>query len=297
MSEQLDHEAHDTKVVLSGTITRMEAHAGRTISRIVPSESERATGALGSDTIERASRCFRADGALLIEDIVDAHIVTEARAAFNQAYLHYLDGSNHEDALTVGDRRVLVTVRLEPPFDDQQFFANPYLLPIMRAALDDGFVLGGFGVVCSLPSAPAQHQHDDGGNLFPQPGLNGILPPAAITVAIPLLEMNEAHGTTALWIGSHRDAKVGFKEVAIEPVVREGSCMLWDFRLKHGGTPNRSSLPRPLLYLTYCRPWFVEHLNFTEKKNPKQKPLIAARTFLSGLSEQHRRLLARAQEG
>ena len=81
------------------------------------------------------------------------------------------------------------------------------------------------------------------------------------------------------------------KEAAIEPVVREGSCILWDFRLMHGGTPNRSALPRPLLYLTYCRPWFMEYMNFNAKKNPKQKPLLATKTFLSGLSEQHRRLL------
>ena len=107
--------------------------------------------------------------------------------------------------------------------------------------------------------------------------------------------MNEVHGTTALWLGSHRDAN-RLKEKGIEPVVREGSCMLWDFRLKHGGTPNRGALPRPLLYLTYCRPWFVEHLNFNAK-NPKQKPLLAKKNFLSGLSEQHQRLLARAQEG
>ena len=76
-----------------------------------------------------------------------------------KAYSHYLDGSEHEDALTVGGRRLLITINLEPPFDDPQLFANPYLLPILSAALDDGFVLGAFGVVCSLPSAPAQHRH------------------------------------------------------------------------------------------------------------------------------------------
>ena len=86
------------------------------------------------------------------------------------------------------------------------------------------------------------------------------------------------------------------KEEGIEPVVREGSCMLWDFRLLHGGTPNRGTLPRPLLYLTYCRPWFLEHLNFN-KRNPKQRPLLAKQNFLSGLSEQHQCLLARVQEG
>jgi ectoine hydroxylase-related dioxygenase (phytanoyl-CoA dioxygenase family) len=273
-----------------------ETHRQRMISRIVPSEAEQRAGALGSETIERASRCFRADGALLIEDIVDSAIIAEARAAFEKACSHYLDGSRHEDALSVGDRRLLVTVRLEPPFDDPRLFANPFLLPVLSAALDDGFVLGAFGVVCSLPSALAQQQHDDGGILFPQSALNGLLPAAAITVGIPLLEMNEVHGTTALWLGSHRDASSALKEAAIEPVVREGSCMLWDFRLKHGGTPNRSALARPLLYLTYCRPWFVEHLNFNAKTNPKQRPLLARKSFLSELSEQHQRLLARAQE-
>jgi ectoine hydroxylase-related dioxygenase (phytanoyl-CoA dioxygenase family) len=267
------------------------------ISRIVPSEAERTAGAPGSETIERASRCFRADGALVIEDIVDTAIIAQARRAFDQGYSHYLDGSKPEDALKVGDRRLLMTIRLEPPFDDPQLFANWYLLPVLSAALDDGFVLGAFGVVCSLPSAPAQHQHDDGGILFPQSGLNGVLPAAAITVGIPLLEMNEVRGTTALWLGSQRDANSALKEAPIEPIVREGSCMLWDFRLKHGGTPNRSALPRPLLYLTYCRPWFVEYLNFNAKTNPKQKPLLARKSFLSGLSEQHQRLLARAQEG
>src|SRR5262245_7232714 len=227
----------------------METHSERAISRIVPSESERTAGALGSETIDRASRCFRADGALIIEDIVETAIIAEARTAFDKAYSHYLDGSKHEDALGVGNRRVLITIRLEPPFDDPRLFANPYLLPVLSAALDDGFVVGAFGVVCSLPLAPAQHRHDDGGNLFPQSRLNGVLPPAAITVGIPLLEMNEVHGTTALWLASHRDASNPLKdELAIEPVVREGSCMLWDFSLKHCGTPNRSALPRPLLY-------------------------------------------------
>jgi ectoine hydroxylase-related dioxygenase (phytanoyl-CoA dioxygenase family) len=271
----------------------MEPNVQRTLSRIVPLESERTAGALGRETIERASRCFRADGALVIEDVVDGAIIAAAQKAFDQTYSHYLNGSKNEDVLNVGDRRLLITIRLEPPFDTPQLFANPYLLPVVSAALDDRFVLGAFGVVCSLPSAPAQHKHNDGGNLFPQSGLNGVLPAAAITVGIPLLAMNESHGTTALWLGSHRGP---VEDVAIEPVVREGSCLLWDFRLLHSGTPNRSALPRPLLYLTYCRPWFVEYMNFN-KKNPKQKPLLATKAFLSGLSEKHQRLLRRAQEG
>jgi ectoine hydroxylase-related dioxygenase (phytanoyl-CoA dioxygenase family) len=264
------------------------------VLRIFPSEAERAAGSLSSETIEQASRSFRINGALILEDIVDTGIIAEARRAFAEGYSHYFDDSKHEDALRLGSRRLMITINLGPPFDEPQLFANPYLLPVLSVALDDGFVLGAFGIVCSLPSAPAQRRHADGGILFPHSGVDMVLPAAAITVGIPLIEMNEVHGTTALWAGSHRDVSHS-KEKAIEPVVREGSCMLWDFRLLHAGTPNRGALPRPLLYLTYCRPWFLEYNNFGGF-NPRQKPLVAKKNFLSGLSEQHRRLLARAEE-
>jgi ectoine hydroxylase-related dioxygenase (phytanoyl-CoA dioxygenase family) len=266
------------------------------ILRIAPKDSERTAGTLRGETIEQAARGFRIDGALIIEDIVDRAIIAEARTAFVKAYSNYLDGEEHEDALRVGGRRLMVSVKLEPPFDDPQLFANPHLLSVLSSELDDSLVLGAFGVVCSLPSAPTQHRHYDGGILFPHTGFDRLLPATAITVGIPLLEMNELHGTTALWLGSHRDPDRISKDKAIEPVVSEGSCMLWDFRLYHGGTPNRSAEPRPLLYLTYCRPWFFDHLNFNKKGNRKQKPLLARKNFLSGLSEGHQRLLARAWE-
>jgi ectoine hydroxylase-related dioxygenase (phytanoyl-CoA dioxygenase family) len=269
---------------------------------------ERTAGTLGSATIERASRCFRGDGALIVEDIVDTAIITEARRKFAESYSRYLDGSEHDDALLVGDRRLTITIGVEPPFDNPVLFANPYLLAVLRATLDDDFVIGTYGVVCSLPSAAAQHRHCDGGTLFPLSGIDRLLPPAAITVGIPLLEMNEVHGTTALWLGTHRDVERSnalrdsnrsgdFNEESIKPVVREGSGILWDFRLVHAGTPNRSAVPRPLLYLTFCRPWFVDHGNFNTKGNPKQKRLLVKSDFLLGLSEQHRRLLIRAQDG
>jgi ectoine hydroxylase-related dioxygenase (phytanoyl-CoA dioxygenase family) len=263
------------------------------ILRIVPSEAERVAESLGSETVEQALSSFRINGALIIENIVDAAIIAEARRAFDERYSYYLNHPDPESMLMVGARRLQITIKLEPPFDKPPLFANPYLLPVIGAELGDGFVLGSFGIVCSLPSAPAQNRHHDGGVLF-RSGIDYVLPATAITVGIPLLEMNEVHGTTALWLGSHRD-RGRLQGERIEPVVHEGSCMLWDFRLWHCGTPNRSTLPRPLLFLTYCRPWFVEP-NFDKRINPKQKPLLATKNFLSNLSQQHQSLLVRAQE-
>ena len=272
---------------------RMNVSNGRLmIARIAPSEAERRAGAFGLETLEHALRCVRVEGALILEDIVDTAVIAEAKRAFFKVYARYLNNSKHDDALSVGDRRVMITVNLEPPFDDPRLFANPWLLPVLSAALDEEFVLGAFGVVCSLSFAPGQERHRDGGVLFPHSNVERLLPAVAITVAIPLLEMNELHGTTALWLGSHRSEGRVSIEGDIQPVVREGSCVLWDYRLVHGGTPNRSTLPRPLLYMMYCRPWFVDQSNFK-----KQAPLRACMHLLTKLSERQQRLLARAQGG
>jgi hypothetical protein len=272
------------------------------IMRITPSETERNAHAFSSATLDKASHCMRMEGVLILEDIVNPALIFEARQAFIQRYDRYLDGREHNDALEVGGRRSMITVDLAPPFDQRELFANSWLFPVLSAAFKGDFVLGAYGVVSSLPGAPRQHIHSDGGYLFPaQWGLNYMLPIAAVTVAIPLLEMNGIHGTTALWPGSHRDETRGPKlnrdetrasvEVGEEPLVREGSCVLWDYRLRHSGTPNRSAVPRPLLYSMYCRPWFVDHANYR-----KQAPLRVPKRFLANLPEHLRRLLVRAQE-
>jgi hypothetical protein len=261
------------------------------VTRITPSEAERSARAFSSATLDKASHCMRTEGALVLEDIFNPALILEAKQAFIQRYGRYLDGRKHDDALQVGGRRSMITVDLAPPFDRRELFANSWLFPVLSAAFEDDFVLGAHGVVCSLPAAPKQHVHADGGILFPaQWGLNRILPIAAATVAIPLLEMNEVHGTTALWPGSHRDETRAETEIGDEPLVREGSCVLWDYRLFHSGTPNRSAVPRPLLYVMYCRPWFVDHTNYR-----KQAPVQAPKRFLADLPEDLRRLLVRAQ--
>ena len=260
------------------------------ITRITPSEAERSAGTFSNATLHKASHCMRTEGALILEDIVNSALILEARKIFVQKYERYLDGREHDDALKVGDRRPMITVDLEPPFDRRELLANSWLCPVLKAAFEDDFILGAYGVVCSLPGASRQHIHQDGGDLFPQAALNRMLPIAAATVAIPLLEMNEIHGTTALWPGSHRDETRATAEIGDEPLVREGSCLLWDYRLRHCGTPNRSTVPRPLLYMTYCRPWFMDHKNYL-----KQASVRAPKRFLADLPEDLRRLLVRAQ--
>ena len=276
------------------------------VIRVTPSERERSVGALSSETVESAGQCIRMDGVLIIEDIVDAALIEEAKRAFLQKYASCLDRPGSGQVVEVGERRLMITVEFDSVLGRRELFANSWLLPILASVFDDDFVLDAYGVVCSLPGASRQHIHQDGGDIFPQAGLNRLLPTVAVTVAIPLLEMNGVNGTTAVWPGSHRDEARGpIDDVSVrgdEPHVRLGSCMLWDYRLRHGGTPNRSAEPRPLLYMTYCRQWFMDHKNYKKLAQPDgsgrrlHASLQVPRDFLAELSEDLRRLLARAEE-
>jgi ectoine hydroxylase-related dioxygenase (phytanoyl-CoA dioxygenase family) len=268
------------------------------IMRIKPSKAEWSAHEFSSATLDIAADGMRTDGALILEDIINSALIVETKEIFLQRYKRQLNGEKHADVDEVGDRRPMISVDLEPPFDRRELVANSWLCPVLSAAFEDDFVLDAYGVVCSLPAAPRQHIHQDGGDIFPQAGLNRLLPMVAVTVAIPLLEMNEDHGTTALWPGSHRDEmraalalNPNSSESCDEPLVREGSCVLWDYRLRHCGTPNRSAVPRPLLYMTYCRPWFRDHKNYR-----KIVALRAPKGFLAKLPKDLRCLLSRVQE-
>lgn len=129
---------------------------------------------------------------------------------------------------------------------------------------------------CSDTSTVAQ----DGTALFPDasPDLMDKLPPYALNVFVPLLDITEDLGPTELWLASHctDDARQTFlkeqsglayeklmeKKNIIGPLLKAGDALIYDYRICHRGTSNLSKAVRPMLYLMYARPWFKEHLNF-----------------------------------
>src|SRR5262245_35112462 len=105
------------------------------ISKITPSNSERSAGAFSKGTIARTARRFGMDGALILENVLDAALIARAKQAFGKQYARYLDGNTHRDALMVGDRRLMITIDLEPPFANPRLFANPLILSVMAPML------------------------------------------------------------------------------------------------------------------------------------------------------------------
>lgn len=46
------------------------------------------------------------------------------------------------------------------------------------------------------------------------------------------------------------------------PELPKGSIALFDYRVLHRGLPNEASEPRPVMYVTYSRPWYRDVDNF-----------------------------------
>lgn len=226
------------------------------------------------------------DGYVVLDHVVAPDTIAILRREFESRYRRHFQDNEQDDTLEVGNRRYLVPIELAGPFADPAIYANAAVVAVARHALDVSAVLESFGAVVSLPDAGQQHIHRDGPVLFDS-AISALLPAHALTFALPLIDMNEEHGTTALWPGSHRWRTRDESVPPIAPEVPAGSCMLWDFRLYHGGTPNRSAVPRPMLYSTYARRWYQDPRNF---EKPTQRRLVYDKTFVRAIPEAHRPL-------
>lgn len=160
------------------------------------------------------------------------------------------------------------------PFLDPRFYAAPRLHAMLAALLGDDYCIGSLEAVVAEPGALAQHQHIDGPlRLERRVGRSrrpyardlSDLPPYAVTLAVPLQDVTEENGPTAVWRGSHKAAlrpkPPGAREVARRWPVESltgplGFTYFFDYRVFHGGMPNHSREPRIVLMFVFTRSWF-----------------------------------------
>jgi hypothetical protein len=169
------------------------------------------------------------------------------------------DDVRHRSYLRVGDQRAMLSVKLQGPLLDPQVYGNPILLAVLGQLLGADMVIDSFTCVVAMAGAADQREHRDHPPLFPlEPKLGDNLPPYSITVVIPLIDLTPETGTTRLFPGTHR----GSPQDPELPYVGRGDCFLFDYRLLHHGSANRTEAVRPVLYVTYSRPWFIDVENF-----------------------------------
>lgn len=159
------------------------------------------------------------------------------------------------------------------------------LWPLIQDLLGKDAELVYIGLIPSFPNSEDQPWHQDGCTLFPEapPELGDSLPPYALNVFLPLLDITEELGPTEFWLASHctneardtflssnggatttfNDDPIGKNKNIVAPLIQTGDALIYDYRVCHRGTSNLSTnITRPMLYLMYARPWFKEHLNF-----------------------------------
>ncbi|MGE3949106.1 MAG: phytanoyl-CoA dioxygenase family protein [Blastocatellales bacterium] len=253
---------------------------------------------LMQESAKRASRHFKSMGCLLMSGVFDRLFIGEIREQLNEICGDLSNPTSiaYHNALQVGDRRMMIPVPFTGAFNDQRFYANPVLYSFLKDVLGCGFVLNGLGAVVSFPGAADQHIHRDHPMLFGSP-VDDFLPPFAVTVIIPLVELNEKSGTTRMWPGSHlmkfllENIEIPVSERPhIDPTAGPGDCLLMDYRLYHSGLANTSDAIRPILYLIYSRPWFRDSVNYK-----KHLPLNPSADELERIPDNYRHLFAHSK--
>jgi ectoine hydroxylase-related dioxygenase (phytanoyl-CoA dioxygenase family) len=224
--------------------------------------------------VNEATRQFQLNGCLTLEQSFDPDLVLALQDDFLENYASRERAEVEKTCLKVGTERFMFTVELKGSYLDPGIYASPGVMPVVKALLGDDCIIQSFGVVCAYPGAGLQHIHRDHPPLFKEAGgLNAFFPPFALHVVVPLVDLDERTGTTALWEGSHRikstreetrwsKEEMEKLEGAVLPMPRVGDCYLMDYRLRHTGTANTSDRPRPILYMVYSRRWFLDRRNF-----------------------------------
>jgi len=271
-----------------------EIEDSKQVAAIRVSDEERGGSGLTLRNLNLAERLYQRFGYLLIEDVFTERFIDTLHAYFKITYSDYFIDQEIADALQVGDRRRMATTRLDGPLNDVSYYANPFFMPLLARLLGESFIILSLGSVISLPGAKPQHVHSDHTALFDDDAVDATLPSFAVTVAIPLIEMNSRNGTTRIFPGTHRSS-AGVSDddnrYRIDPVVRKGSCLLFDYRVAHAGTGNVSDNVRPLMYNVYSRPWFSDCRNYT-----KQRPLVVTSEAVEKIPAEYRSLFTRMDQ-
>lgn len=245
------------------------------------------------DLIENARDLFTQNGVLVVKNLFSQDAIAIFYRAFIEGYQSYFEEREYANALKVGDKRIMLTIDFQEPFNNPDLYGNLFLLYLIRELLGEEFVLGSFGVVISLPGAEDQHIHRDHPPLFEDEELDLKIPSFAIAVVVPFIDLTPETGSTRVWKGSHRmphSRYLALKDSFV-PFVETGSCYLMDYQLLHGGTPNISDRVRPILYMVYYRSWFQEAVNYE-----KQATIAIAKEEYLKIPEKYKFLFIRCRD-
>lgn len=195
-----------------------------------------------------------------------------------------------------GDGRYEVKLPFESPFICPALTQNRIVFSLLKSFLGHKIEIDEFSYITLERKSKEMHWHQDVDWIFANENFldeKSQLPPHAIVMVLPLLDMSVENGPTEFIAGTHNNVggsrlywwrrlhfwqeKYGLsshadeedKELALLPprlhfTGDRGGVTLFDLRLFHRGRPNRSDIPRTVLYISYVQDWFQDKVNFKE---------------------------------
>jgi Phytanoyl-CoA dioxygenase (PhyH)/SEC-C motif len=240
-------------------------------SIIAVSADERASGRLDAEVERGTLAAFRAHGCVVLRGALAPALIDAMQADYMARY-GALDASAMlqramlpppNPVIARGEGRFQITPRMSGAFAAPGIFASPLLRRVLAQMIGEDLQLSSLTLVVSHPGASLQAVHRDFGHLFGEPGVAANLPPHAVNVVVPLLDVDLATGPTGVWPGSQAWPENGRAQpdTMAACAMQPSDCMLVDYRTLHAGLPNLSSRARPILYMVYARSWFFDDAN------------------------------------
>lgn len=257
--------------------------------RIVGDDAALRVDGRAPDAAEQAIAVLRREGVVVLDRLVDPALLAECWQELAARYPDH-DRPNATDYLGSYPGRHTAPLVIDGRLADPALFAPPVIMAVAEALLGEERILESLGLLVSLPGSPNQGRHHDG-LLFGETMLDRMLPPVALSVAIPFVPLDATNGTTAFWRRSHREDRAdGPPDFA--PALPLGSALVWDFRIHHSGRGNLGSVARPVLFSVHSRNWWQEP---KAVRSSRYKKLQIARAVHDALGQRLRSYLCRAE--
>lgn len=185
-----------------------------------------------------------------------------------------------------GANRYYVTLPFEGMWADPVVYEDPDILAICERIVGADMVMCQLATDTPLLGSEYQVLHRDAPPLFPE--LRAETPPFQLAVNFPLVDVTAENGPFEVVRGTHQMTKEeGLRrlesgELKIEQVLlKAGDVMIRDVRALHRGTPNLTSIPRPMAVIGFSRKWlFRPEVNIQIPRQQFEKLSERARQLL-----------------
>lgn len=228
-------------------------------------ERERMAGAMEQDKLEFAVELLRANGVIVIEDVLSEQRVGEIAEPFYELLTGYVDGYDYGQQDNM--RNLRMDLPFTPPFIDADIVANPIFLSIAEQILGEDLTLRYLASNNAMPGGTEkQPAHADTGALFPETRYFQS-PMHNLLLHIPLCDLTERNGATEFYPGgTHLNPDHLYENQKLiqrlgeamrfeKALMPKGSFMIRDKKVWHRGCPNQTDKPRGMLTLIYQRAW------------------------------------------